>query len=365
MELSIRRKAEQLYVSVASDVEAEREEGWGDVYLPHECLPEINRDEVNLSTEFCGRCFRYPLMISALTGGHPEAAPVNEALARAAEHFGIGMELGSQSPLLGSPEMGYTYSIARAAAPSAFLMASIGASQLIHQEGENACTLEQIQRLIKAIRADALAIHLNFLQESVMPEGDAKAKGCTEAISMVAQALSIPVIVKETGAGISKAQALKLKRAGAFALDIGGAGGTSMALVESHRARLHQNPKYERLGTTFAHWGIPTVISLIEAKTSGLPIIASGGITDGLQAAKALALGADLVGVARPLLRCAIKGYEAVIEWLDVFFSELSIAMFLTSASSIKDLKRKKVVILGRSRQWLEQLGYHLRGTSE
>jgi len=138
-----------------------------------------------------------------------------------------------------------------------------------------------------------------------------------------------------------------------------------MALVESHRARLHQNPKYERLGTTFAHWGIPTVISLIEAKTSGLPIIASGGITDGLQAAKALALGADLVGVARPLLRCAIKGYEAVIEWLDVFFSELSIAMFLTSASSIKDLKRKKVVILGRSRQWLEQLGYHLRGTSE
>jgi len=364
MESSTRRKAEQFHVSVARDVEAKREEGWGDVYLPHECLPEINRDEIDLSVRFCGRYFRYPLIISALTGGHPEATVINEVLAKAAEHFGIGMELGSQSPLIDSSEMEYTYSIAREAAPTAFLVANIGASRLI-QQGNSACTLEQIQNFIQVIRADALAIHLNFLQESVMPEGDVKAKGCTEAIRRVAENIRIPLIVKETGAGISRTQALKLRESGASVLDIGGAGGTSMALVESHRARLHENTRYERLGSTFTYWGIPTVISLIETKVSGLPIIASGGITNGLQAAKALALGADLVGVARPLLYCATKGYEAVTEWLEVFFSELSIAMFLSSAPSIEELKRKKVVISGRSREWLEQLGHHFGGGNE
>lgn len=365
MELPIRRKVEQVDISIATDVEAKREEGWGDVYLPHECLPEIDRDEVDLSVGFCGRCFRYPLIISALTGGHPQAAAINEALAKAAEYFGIGMELGSQGPLIDSPQMEYTYSIAREAAPSAFLVANIGASRLIQQPENTACTLDQIQRFIRVIRADALAIHLNFLQESVMPEGDVKAKGCTEAIRRVAQAVPIPIIVKETGAGISRVQALKLKENGASVLDIGGAGGTSMALVESHRAKLHQNPRYERLGSTFAYWGIPTVISIIEAKISGLPIIASGGITNGLEAAKALALGANLVGIARSLLYCAVKGYEAVIEWLEVFFSELSIAMFLSSASTIKELKKKKVVISGRSREWLEQLGHHFGSGNE
>jgi isopentenyl-diphosphate delta-isomerase len=198
-----------------------------------------------------------------------------------------------------------------------------------------------------------------------MPEGDAKAKGCTEAIARIAQAISIPLIVKETGAGISRAQALKLKENGVSVLDVSGAGGTSMALVEAHRAALHHNLRYQKLGQTFAHWGIPTIISTIEARASGLPIIASGGIRSGLDAAKALALGANLVGVARPLLSCATKGYEAVVDWLETFFSELSIAMFLSAASSVRELQQRKVVILGRSREWLEQLGYDLRAASE
>ena len=365
MEQSIERKAEHLHVCTTMDVEAKVEQGWEDVHLPHECLPEIDRNEIDLSVEFCGRHFPYPLIISALTGGHAKAVAINETLAKAAEHFGIGMELGSQSPLIDFPHLERSYSIAREAAPNAFLVANIGATRLIQQQGSTACTLEQIQRFIQVIRADALAIHLNFLQESVMPEGDAKAKGCTEAIARIAQAISIPLIAKETGAGISKAQALKLKENGASVLDVGGAGGTSMALVEAHRAALHQNLRYERLGQTFAHWGIPTIISTIEARASGLPIIASGGIRSGLDAAKALAVGANLVGVARPLLNCAIKGYEAVVDWLETFFSELSIAMFLSAARSIKELQQKKVVILGRSREWLEQLGYDLRAANE
>jgi isopentenyl-diphosphate delta-isomerase len=365
MEHTTERKAEHLHVCTTMDVEAKVGQDWDDVRLPHECLPEIDRNEIDLSVEFCGRHFRYPLIISALTGGHAKAVPINETLAKAAEHFGIAMELGSQSPLIDSPHLERSYSIAREVAPNAFLVANIGASRLIQQQGSAACTLEQIQRFIQVIKADALAIHLNFLQESVMPEGDAKAKGCTEAIARIAQAISIPLIVKETGAGISKAQALKLKENGASALDVSGAGGTSMALVEAHRAALHQNLRYQRLGQTFAHWGIPTIISTIEARASGLPIIASGGIRSGLDAAKSLALGANLVGVARPLLSCATKGYEAVVDWLEAFFSELSIAMFLSAARSIKELQQRKVVILGRSREWLEQLGYHLRATNE
>jgi isopentenyl-diphosphate delta-isomerase len=365
MEQSVERKAEHLHVCTTMDVEAKMEQGWEDVHLPHECLPEIDRSEIDLSAEFCGRHFHYPLIISALTGGHAKAAAINETLAKAAEQFGIGMELGSQSPLIDFPHLERSYSIAREAAPNAFLVANVGATRLIQQQGSTACTLEQIQRLIQVIRADALAIHLNFLQESVMPEGDAKAKGCTEAIARIAQAISIPLIAKETGAGISKAQALKLKENGASALDVGGAGGTSMALVEAHRAALHQNLRYERLGQTFAHWGIPTIISTIEARASGLPIIASGGIRSGLDAAKALAVGANLIGVAKPLLNCAIKGYEAVVDWLETFFSELSIAMFLSAARSIKELQQKKVVILGKSREWLEQLGYDLRTANE
>ena len=259
--------------------------------------------------------------------------------------------------------MEYTYSITREAAPNAFLVANIGASRLIEQPGQSRVRLEQIQRLIEVIRADALAIHLNFLQESVMPEGDSRARGCLDAIQEVAEELTVPVIVKETGAGISRSQAVRLRDSGITVLDIGGAGGTSMARLELHRARMNKNPKYEELASTFADWGIPSVVSLIEVSDSRLPVIASGGITNGLEATKALALGASLVGVARPLLYAAAEGYEALAGWLDRFLSELSVAMFLSSAVSITQLQKKKVVILGRTKEWLEQLGHDVKVT--
>ncbi len=359
MERGVERKAEHLRISTTMEVEA-NQEIWEDIHFVHECLPEIDRDEIGISTEFCGAHFRYPFFISALTGGHPDATAINGTLGKAAEHFGIGMELGSQSPLLDFPELESTYSAAREAAPNSFLVANIGASRLIPQQGTTACNLEQIQELVQVIKADALAIHLNFLQELVMPEGDAKAKGCTEAIAKVAQAVSVPLIVKETGAGISRDQALKLKECGAVALDVAGAGGSSMALLESYRAASRHNQRYEALGRTFAHWGIPTPVSIMEAKASGLPVIASGGIRNGLDAAKALALGANLVGVARPLLSCALNGYDVVVDWLETFFAELSIAMFLTSAHTIGELQTRRIVILGKCREWLEQLGYRM-----
>ncbi len=365
MEYIVERKAEHVHICATMEVEAKGDVGWDDVHLIHECLPEIDRDEIDTSVEFCGHRFRYPLLISALTGGHPKAAAINENLARAAEHFGIGMELGSQRPLLDFPELEGTYSVARKSAPNAFLVANIGAPQLIPQQGKAVCTLDQIQGFIDVLKADAMAIHLNFLQESVMPEGNGRAKGCAEMVGRVAHSIPIPLIVKETGAGISKAQAVRLRERGVSALDVAGAGGTNMALVESQRAALHQIPEYERLGRSFTYWGIPTVISVIEAKASDLAVVASGGIRSGLDAAKAIALGADLVGVATPLLRCAVKGYEAVIEWLEGFFAELSIAMFLTASPSIGELRGKKAIILGRTKEWLEQLGYDLGGSDD
>ena len=149
--MSVSRKSEQLNVSLKCAVEAPCEAGWGDIHLPHQCLPEIDRDDIDLAVRFCDRTFHYPLMISAITGGSPESAGINGILARAAERFGIGMELGSQAVLIDSPEMEYTYTIAREAAPNAFLVANIGASRLVEQPGHNACTLEQIQRFIEVI----------------------------------------------------------------------------------------------------------------------------------------------------------------------------------------------------------------------
>jgi isopentenyl-diphosphate delta-isomerase len=334
MKQHIRRKEEHVEICSTMDVEAKISAGWEDIHFFHQCLPEIDREEISLRANFCGQRLEHPLVISALTGGYPEAAGINQILGRAAEHFGLIMEVGSQRPMVAFPEMAGTYSTAREAAPHAFIAANIGAAQLIAQKGGANYTLEQIK---------------------------GRARGCTEAIGRIASSIAVPLIVKETGAGISKSQALQLKSRGVAALDIGGAGGTSMALVESHRAASHQKQGFQRLGQTFADWGIPTAISIVEARSSGLPIIASGGIRNGLDAAKALALGANLVGIGRPLLSHALtKGYDGVIEWLEVFFDELSVAMFLAAAATIEELNQKRLIITGKTKDWLEQLGYDL-----
>lgn len=356
--VSSERKAEHIKVCLEHDVSSSLSAGWEDIYLSHKSLPGINLEEIDLSVDFLGRHLNYPIVLSALTGGHPWSQAVNEVLGRVAQEFNIILELGSQRSLVEDPGSLSTYAIARERAPDAFIVANIGASQLLDQTSSPALTLEQIKECISEVKADALAVHLNFLQEAVMLEGETRSKGCLEAIARLVSSVSVPVIVKETGSGIPGSHAGLFKNIGVAALDLGGAGGTNMALVESYRSALHYSHQFEALGKAFTGWGIPTAVSLAQCRTSGLPIIASGGIRNGLDVAKALALGADLAGVAMPVLKASVKGFEETVDLIKVLIAQLKTTAFLVGAMNSRELKEKEFIVLGKTREWIEQSGY-------
>jgi isopentenyl-diphosphate Delta-isomerase len=328
------------------------------VHLLHNALPEVDRDAIDLSVEFLGERLRAPVVIAGMTGGHRMAHEVNAVLARAAERHGVAMGVGSQRAALRRPDLDYTYRVVREQAPSAFLIGNIGAPQLIEQAGTPPLSLDEVDSAVSMIEANALAIHLNFLQESVMPEGERRAAGCAEAIRRVVEHLSTPVLAKETGAGMSRATALRLKELGVAALDVGGVGGTSFAAVEGLRAEAQGHASGQRLGEILRDWGIPTPVALVGALSTGLPVIATGGIRGGLDAARALALGACMVGVARPLLQAALEGDAAVNRWMDQLLHELRTVLFLTGSHDLERLRAKQPLVLGQTRAWLDQLGY-------
>lgn len=351
------RKADHIDITTQRPVTAAISPGWDDIHLVHRSLPEIDLDAVGLGACVFGHEFRAPLVIASMTGGHPRAEEINRLLARAAHEFGLGMGVGSQRAAIRHPELLPTYTIARQEAPDAFLIANVGAPQLIDQDSGPALTLEQVAELVSVMGADALAIHLNYLQEVVQPGGDTRARGCLDAIRLVASGLSVPAIAKETGAGISRPQALALKDAGVAGLDVGGAGGTSFALVESLRAAQRELGAAARLGEAMGDWGLPTAVSVVQSVGIGLPVIATGGIRSGLDAAKALALGAELVGVARPMLSAALEGYEALRSYVAELLHALRVALFLTGAATVAELRLRERVVTGATAEWLRQLG--------
>lgn len=351
------RKADHLRMAAQADVGARRSAGFEDVHLVHSALPELSLDETDPSIELLGRRLELPLVIAAMTGGHAEGGRVNAILARAAERFGLAMGVGSQRAALVDPAVRHTYAITRDSAPNAFLIANIGATQLVPQGKRAPVDEGQIRELIDTIGADALAVHLNPVQELVQTEGERDARGHLAAIRRLVDAVGLPVIAKETGGGVSEAVARALGAAGVAAIDVGGVGGTSFAAIEALRAAERGDERGARIGALLRDWGIPTVPSIALAARAGVPLIGTGGIRSGMDAAKAIAMGATAVGVARPLLQAAVDGGDAAVaSWIERFADELRAAMFLTGAADVASLQRQPHVVTGATAAWLEQL---------
>jgi isopentenyl-diphosphate Delta-isomerase len=351
------RKREHMELALAGAPEAAPGAGWADVRLVHEALPEVDLDQVDLSVDLLGRRLKAPLVIAGMTGGHENAAAVNGTLAGAAERHGLAMGLGSQRAALERPELTHSYAVAREQAPGAFLIANLGVAQLIAQPGRQPLGLAEARRAVAMIEADALAIHLNFLEEIVQPEGDRRARGGAAAIRSLVGEVEVPVIAKETGAGMAPDTAVRLAELGVAAIDVGGAGGTNFAAIERLRADRRGDVRGVGLGETLHDWGIPTAVSVACASAAQLPVIATGGVRSGLDAAKAMALGAQAVGVARPLLEAAARGEDAVEAWIARFIEELRAALMLTGSANVAALRDRPVVVLGQVRRWLEDLG--------
>ena len=352
------RKAEHLQVTASRDVNTRVGAGWADIQLLHEALPEVDLESVDLAVDFLGKRLKAPLVISGMTGGHAMARELNAVLARAAERHGLAMGVGSQRAALRNPTLAYTYAVVRQEAPSALLIANIGAPQLVEQDSGPALGIDEAKAAVAMIAADALAIHLNFLEESVQPEGDRRAAGCAAAIEAVARSAGVPLVAKETGAGLTRSTALRLRDLGVAALDVGGVGGTSFAAIEGLRAETQGDERGRRLGELLRDWGVPTAVAVAGAASTGLPVVATGGVRTGLDAAKAMALGGSLVGVARPLLQAAMEGDGAVNAWIEQFLHELRTVLFLTGSRTVAEMQARRWVVLGETRSWLEQLGY-------
>lgn len=304
----------------------------------HCALPELNLDSIDLGSSLVGKPLRAPLLISSMTGGADRSAAINRHLAEAAQTLGIGMGVGSQRVGLRSGnDQGLTREL-RLLAPNIPLLGNIGAAQLLERDG-----LDLAHRSVETLQADALIIHLNPLQEAVQAEGDRNWFGVLDAIRRTVETVGVPVVVKEVGAGLSPQVAVALANAGVHVIDVAGLGGTSWAAVEAARA---ERAKDRRVAEAFSGWGIPTAISLQSVRRAlpDMPLIASGGMRNGVDAAKALCLGADVIGQAAGVLHQATLSTEAVIEHFDIVIRQLRIACFCTGSANLAALRNARLL---------------------
>ncbi len=342
------RKLEHLNICNEKDVAYNKTTGFENIEFVHRALCEVNKSDIDISTKVFSKKLDSPLFISAITGGHPFSEKINKELALASEESNIGLGLGSQRAGIEHSKLSSTYTVARQYAPNALLVGNIGAPQM-----------KLAESAVDMIDADILAIHLNPLQESIQPGGDLDAKGFIDSIGEISDLVNVPVMVKETGAGICCEDALALQRAGVSFIDVEGAGGTSWAAVETYRA------EDKSLGYEFWDWGIPTAVSTVEVcSTVDIPVISSGGIRSGLDAAKAIALGADAVGMALPFLKAAYLGHDSIINLINNFNESLKLAMFLVGAETIEDLRNAPLIIKGETKEWLDNRGFNTESYS-
>src|SRR5574341_76250 len=326
------RKADHIRINLEEDVRSGLTTGLERYHFIHQALPELALAAVDTRVQWFGKTLAAPLLISSMTGGTEAAREINHTLAAAAQVTGIAMGLGSQRAAIENPGLAPTFRV-RDVAPDILLFANLGAVQFNYGYGVDEC-----RRAVDMLRADALILHLNALQEAVQPEGDSDFSGLLKKIEAVCRALPVPVIGKEVGWGISEQAARQLASAGVAAIDVAGAGGTSWSQVEMHRAKTESQ---KRVAAAFIDWGIPTAdaIQNVRRAAPALPVVASGGLRDGVDAAKCIALGASLCGMASPFLKAAAVSLEATSEVIAELERELRIAMFAAGAETIARLQ--------------------------
>ncbi len=332
------RKADHIRINLEKDVQFPRlTTGLERYRFMHQALPELDLSEVDSSVTLFGKTLSAPIVISSMTGGTDMALRLNTRLAEAAQTHRIAMGLGSQRAGLRNPDVAATYRV-RAVAPDILLFGNLGAVQLNYGYGVDEC-----RRAVEMIEADALILHFNVLQEAVQPEGDTNFAGLLKRVEDVCAKLPVPVIAKEVGWGFSEQNARDLANAGIAAIDVAGSGGTSWSEVEYHRA---PTAFHARVAAAFADWGIPTADAVQYAKAGApaLPVIASGGLRDGIDIAKCIALGAVAGGIAGPFLKAANNSSEAVDQLIRELVAQLRIAMLCSSARTITELQNTPLV---------------------
>lgn len=326
------RKADHIRINLEEDVRSGLTTGLERYHFIHQALPELDLAAVDTRVQWFGKTLAAPLLISSMTGGTEAAREINRTLAAAAQAAGIAMGLGSQRAAIENPGLAPTFRV-RDVAPDILLFANLGAVQFNYGYGVDEC-----RRAVDMLGADALILHLNALQEAVQPEGDSNFSGLLKKIEAVCRALPVPVIGKEVGWGISEQAARQLASAGVAAIDVAGAGGTSWSQVEMHRAKTETQ---KRVAAAFIDWGIPTAdaIQNVRRAAPSLLVVASGGLRDGVDAAKCVALGASLCGLASPFLKAAAVSLQATTEVITELERELRIAMFAAGAGTIAQLQ--------------------------
>jgi isopentenyl-diphosphate delta-isomerase len=331
------RKADHIKINLEQDVRSALTSGLEKYRFTHEALPELDLKRIDTTLNLFGKKLNSPILISSMTGGTEAAKTINMRLAEAAQECGIAMGVGSQRAAIEHPEQAETFQV-RKVAPDILLFANLGAVQLNHGYG-----IDQCCKAVDIIQADALYLHLNPLQEAVQDAGDTDFAGLAKKIEGICKKLEVPVIAKEVGWGISERTAKLLADCGVSAIDVAGAGGTSWSQVEMHRA---PGEFTRQLAGTFVGWGIPTAESILNVKRAvpGTLIFASGGLKDGLDIAKCIALGATLGGMAGQFLKAAAISNENAIETVKLTMRQIEVTMFAVGAGKLEGLKVGKLV---------------------
>lgn len=344
------RKLQHVQICSTRDV-CSRYNYWDDIHLVHSAAPEVDFGSLETETHIFGKKFSAPIIIAAMTGGFDVGEKINANLAKAASKMQIGMGVGSQRAAIEKPSLAKTFAVVRDY-DIPLRIANIGAPQIVRAGGYRQAA-DILTQAISMIDADLVAIHLNYLQEAVMIEGEKDAKGLLPLIKDLA--VDFPIIIKETGAGLSPSVLQSLSKTKIKGVDVGGVGGTSFSAVEYYRAQEVGDTMPARLGKAFWNWGIPSPVTAAIASLY-FPTIATGGVRDGLDVARAIAIDAACAGMANKLLVPALEGAEAVADELKAIVEELKVAMFLTGSSDIKELAALNPLVIGPTKEWLDHL---------